>query len=134
MKSNELWATQQLKSLKRITNYAKFLKQPLTLGMFVPCDEDGNVLEEFDSIGIGNEFYLLRALEQYDSAKESVLFEGFELSYNSSFTLIAENENLNLEVKFDKKGDTERMTFKTIEDLSKYPVELTQSAIKALFK
>ena len=27
-------------------NYANFLKQPLTLGMFIPCDLDGNVLEE----------------------------------------------------------------------------------------
>ena len=27
-------------------NYANFLKQPLNLGMFVPCDKIGNVLEE----------------------------------------------------------------------------------------
>ena len=26
--------------------YATFLKQPLKLEMFVPCDEDGNVLEK----------------------------------------------------------------------------------------
>lgn len=32
--------------LDEIGNYASFLKQPLALGMFVPCDEDGNVLEE----------------------------------------------------------------------------------------
>lgn len=30
----------------RILKYANFLKQPLILGMFVPCDENGNVLEE----------------------------------------------------------------------------------------
>ena len=29
-----------------IRRYANFLNQPLTLGMFVPCDEDGNVLED----------------------------------------------------------------------------------------
>jgi len=27
-----------------VCNYAKFLKQPLELWMFVHCDEDGNVL------------------------------------------------------------------------------------------
>ena len=27
-------------------NYANFLKQPLELWMFVPCDEDGKVFEE----------------------------------------------------------------------------------------
>ena len=29
-----------------LEKYAKFLKQPLKLEMFVPCDEEGNVLEE----------------------------------------------------------------------------------------
>ena len=27
----------------KVTDYALFLKQPLKLEMFVPCDEDGNV-------------------------------------------------------------------------------------------
>ena len=29
-----------------VCNYAKFLKQPLEQFMFVPCDENGNVLEK----------------------------------------------------------------------------------------
>ena len=32
--------------LKSYENYAQFLKQPLTLGMFVPCDEDGSGLQK----------------------------------------------------------------------------------------
>jgi hypothetical protein len=31
---------------KDCLNYANFLNQPLKLEMIVPCDEDGNVLEE----------------------------------------------------------------------------------------
>lgn len=31
---------------KACCKYADFLKQPLKLEMFVPCDEDGNVLSE----------------------------------------------------------------------------------------
>jgi hypothetical protein len=31
---------------EKIIYYANFLKQPLKLEMFVPCDEDSNVLEE----------------------------------------------------------------------------------------
>ena len=50
----------------KIMSYAHFLKQPLTIGMFVPCDEDGNVLEECDKI------------KEYRKAKEKVLFEGLE--------------------------------------------------------
>ena len=58
-----------------INKYANFLKQPLTLGMFVPCDEKWNVLEEpIEQIG-GVELYSKR----YNEAKESVLFEGFSL-------------------------------------------------------
>lgn len=30
-----------------VLNYANFLKKPLTLGMFIPVDEDDNVLFEF---------------------------------------------------------------------------------------
>ena len=67
-----------------INNYAKFLQKPLTLGMFVPTDEDGNVLEEHADYpdfkngnhgGITDESYEL--CDQYEQAKERVLFEGF---------------------------------------------------------
>lgn len=50
-------------TLEKAQNYAKFLKQPLTLGMFVPCSEDGDVLIESFS-------------EKYKEAKERVLFKG----------------------------------------------------------
>ena len=36
----------ELKTLSNIRNYAKFLKQPLKLEMFVPCDDNGNILGE----------------------------------------------------------------------------------------
>ena len=48
------------KDLAVIYNYANFLNQPLKLEMFVPCDEDGNVLAQ-DCI-------------DYDKACENVLF------------------------------------------------------------
>lgn len=57
--------------------YANFLNLNLKTEMFVPCDDEGNVLDEPDSIGVGNEFYYQRALDQYQQAKEKVLFEGF---------------------------------------------------------
>jgi hypothetical protein len=30
----------------KVIAYANFLKQPLTLGMFVPCDSNGNVVKK----------------------------------------------------------------------------------------
>lgn len=69
----------------KITRYADFLKQPLKKGMFVPCDLDGNVLDE----PIISEFLLDRFSKEpiksknipeayeYRKAKERVLFKGW---------------------------------------------------------
>src|SRR5665648_159369 len=58
-------------SMINCNNYAKFLKQSLELWMFIPCDEDGNVLEEpIETIG-GVELYTKR----YQQAKERCLFD-----------------------------------------------------------
>ena len=56
-----------------VINYANFLKQPLKLWMFIPCDENGDVLEE----PICQEYAL--ANQKYQQAKERCLFEGFEI-------------------------------------------------------
>lgn len=64
-----------------IENYANFLKQPLTLGMFVPCDQNGNVLKEpmendfYYSDGVLNHVDYSAEFEQYQKAKEKVLFK-----------------------------------------------------------
>lgn len=65
-----------------ITNYANFLKQPLILGMFIPTDENGNVLEEpdlslYEDYENRNEYD--KQYQQYQQAKYRVIFEGFEL-------------------------------------------------------
>jgi len=56
-------------------NYANLITQPLTKGMFVPCDEEGNVLEEPER----NNYLSVRAftenLNQYLQAKDRVIFE-----------------------------------------------------------
>ena len=54
--------------------YAHFLKQPLKLGMFVPCDEKGNILEDPGLIPSYK-------LEIYRKAKDRVLFEGVGEDY-----------------------------------------------------
>ena len=59
--------------LRCIKKYAEFLKQPLKLEMFVPCDENGNVLPE------EHKFLSCTKGYEYGKAKEKVLFEGFVL-------------------------------------------------------
>jgi len=74
---------------KEFEEYARFISQPLTKGMFVACDQEGNVLVELhehdyidaepDGMGgaIGsfdtNQYRIDE--KQYQQAKERVLFE-----------------------------------------------------------
>ena len=67
-------------TMQVLINYASFLKQHLTLGMFMPCDEDGNPIildteHKECPISWSND-----EIEQYKQAKEKVLFEGFDLN------------------------------------------------------
>ena len=56
-----------------VLNYATFLKQPLELWMFVPCDKEGNVLEAVPYYADG-----IEKVNEYKKAKERCLFEGFK--------------------------------------------------------
>lgn len=100
-----------------ITNYAKFLKQPLTLGMFIPCDKEGKPLDKpvapkyFDPTEpvpeeAEQEFY------DYDKAKQRVLFDG--VNRCEAFTLVT--------------------MWRTVEDLtnSLFNITLTPNAIKQI--
>lgn len=103
----------ELFTLEIIRNYASFLKQPLTLGMFVPCGEDGNVLDlpEFYKHNLSSKEYIKK--EQYREAKDRVLFE-FEENHIDVFKYhISRN--------------------RTVEYLANFnQLELTPTAIKQL--
>lgn len=89
--------------MEKVSNYAKFLKQPLTLGMFVPCDLDGNVLEiphednsKYGNIGIDGKFnnaQFFKESEEYQEAKERVLFEGWEIMQRIGDSIVVFNDN-----------------------------------------
>lgn len=102
--------------LHTIVNYAQFLKQPLELWMFVPCDENGNVLED-------PQIFIDLRIEKYQQAKERCLFEGFEFEKKADWYIL----------KF--KGSTAWVSWnesKTIEDIIYLNLELTPTAIKQL--
>lgn len=112
---------------ERILKYAKFLKQPLTLSMFVPCDDEGNVLEEItfvDQVHIYLNYeekkdYSKRCLE-YQQAKERVIFEGCGIFDNWCLHL----ENGYLLCK------TEDINKYTIEDIVCHNLTITPNAVK----
>ena len=87
-------------------NYDDFLEQPLKLEMFVPCDEEGDILEEPTNYEqrlpnmmteYNDEIY------RYKQAKEKVLFEGFHIEGNKLcysdfyFGIIYDISNLKVE-------------------------------------
>jgi hypothetical protein len=101
--------------IDKVWNYAKFLKQPLILGMFVPCDFNGNILPDC------NKYISCEKGMNYGLAKERVLFEEFKWD-NREF---AQNKQL-------QRFDEELIKNKTIEDLVKYNLTLTDNAIKSI--
>ena len=89
-------------------NFDNFLEKPLKLGYFIPCDEEGDILEEPTNY----EKRLLNMMTEYNDevytyyqAKAKVLFEGFEyesenewINYNGfSRFFISEQQNGKIE-------------------------------------
>lgn len=62
-----------------VLDYTDFITQPLTKGMFIPCDEEGNILEKPSTVG-GSDFVTTNIIDnnikEYQQALERVLFEG----------------------------------------------------------
>ena len=113
----------------KIINYAKFLKQPLKLEMFVPCDEDGEILDEPKDYEQGLPNMMTEyndEIYRYKQAKEKVLFEGIELISETDETWL-----------FKINGNFPRIVGKklTIESLRifKDKIKLSQSALNAIF-
>ena len=131
-KFNPFGTDEQILCLDYIRNYAKFLKQPLKLEMFVPCDENGTVLEEPQMRPERNSFdeedmdYDAQELYDYIKAKEKVLFEGFEFVSRTDGTWL-----------FKINGNFPRIVGKklTIESLRifKDKIKLSQTALNSIF-
>ena len=124
----------------KVFNYATFLKQPLQLGFFVPCDENGNVLEEpqIKEEEIDEHTTQIFAQYQYDldKAKEKVLFEGFKIyDYKLNvFFYLGRRKTLS----YDKKRKdfiTIGLLLETVEDLINISsqIKLSQTALNSIF-
>ena len=117
LEQNSKWSCEG--ALFNIVKYANFLKTPLKLEMFVPCDNNGNVLQEpyFDG---ENDMYFSSAYDEYQTALSKIWFKGFE--YNPNGYVFKD---------FDKFDD-EWFVNATIEDLIPYNLEITENFGKNL--
>ena len=135
-----------IKQRDSIVKYANFLKLPLKLEMFVPCDEVGNLLEEpiFHEPNNENEIGNYQILiDEYYEAKAKVLFEGFNLNQKdfskleSIFCLTKECFQITFFTKekgcfMDNLKTNKTYEIKTIEDLIQYNLQLTENAVKQI--
>ncbi len=136
--------------IRRTFKYAKFLKQPLSLGMFVPCDLEGNVLEMPHNFceyvpnmlrlnGYQSDFWYDEC-RKYQQAKERVLFKGFEIttSQHKGFTITDGWNKLSFYNNYIKTQGNICLnkSITTIEGLSNLKnskaIILTESAIKQI--
>lgn len=109
--------------------YTNFLDQPLKLWMFIPCDKEGNPIENpKDS---NRDFFKDTAykyeLRQYQEAKDKVLFEGFETTgVCENYVIIESKEYVFTWSLF--RGEFMTIKGDRVNDLIKYNLKLTQTA------
>ena len=123
---------------KTRNNFDNFLEQPLKLEMFVPCDNDEEILKPQYIAGkevIYNELveeFIMDKVKEYNEAKEKVLFEGFEIDKN--LYLVYKNEiSIGRFISYENGSKfLFRDNFKTIEDLVEFGFKLTENTIKQI--
>lgn len=126
----------------KVVNYAKFLKQPIKLGMFIPCDENDVPLDCPHNYGLlhlypTGDFLMdasFKCALEYKQAKERVVFEGFELIKPSDKCYILfykENTNCQFLLKSDFSFSLREYKDDEItEDLVQYNLTITDNAVK----
>jgi len=79
-----------------VIDYTLFITQPLTKGMFIPCDEDGEVINlKYREEYMSNHSMYHTDLKQYQQAKVKVLFKeskGVDFEGNRCFYFMTSNE------------------------------------------
>ena len=87
--------------------------------MFIPCGADGEPLEkpQIGQFYEGDKTYLKRC-EQFQKAKEKVIFEGFEARFyqdNKSTVIYIKSKRVLIHYGYNNKVEFD---YKTIEDLT----------------
>ncbi|WP_156122837.1 hypothetical protein [Chryseobacterium sp.] len=139
--SNEGYA--DLQTLSLMKNYAQFLRKPLSLGMFVPVDAQGNALKEpknysaWKSLahndGKRSDITGFEENIQYQKAEQNCMFDGFIVAYNGySVVRIEASYDQSIELSFNK-SDLMSPAFYDVESLTVFEsIFLTAKALKTI--
>ena len=143
-KFNPFGTDEQILCLDYIHNYAKFIKQPLKLEMFVPLDDKGRICHEViinDEDDLNSERfkkYYETENKEFENACLKMLFEpNFKVKYSDGDTLIWLDTTLvigQLQEKQDKFILSRFRNGETIEDLIGFvKLKLSQTALDSIF-
>jgi len=105
---------------ERILKYAKFLKQTLTLSMFVPTDDEGNVLSNPKDSTLQYQ----KIIDEYQQAKERVIFEGYKVIKFEDYYIIYDSHGRETWVSWNKSKTIESLINEITE------VSITPNAVK----
>ncbi|MGI9582668.1 hypothetical protein ACR1PO_15845 [Chryseobacterium sp. RRHN12] len=109
-----IYTYKAIRSYDKIVGYANFLKQSVHEGMFIPIDEQGNIISRpnleggYTSFGYSSEAF--EVITKYKKAEKKVFFKGICKTG-----------------MFDKP-----ISEMIVEDLVKFEFELTPSALEAI--
>ena len=118
-----------------IQKYADFLLKEMLKGMFVPCDEFDNILEEPENYIKGYDSEYSEEIVNYNQAKNRVLFKGFKVLDYKHGSLIVDSTGFIHLFWFDKISQTWEISIglSNIESLTKFGgIELTEIALKEI--
>ena len=129
LQQSQLWGNCYDVVCNILEKYANFISQKPELWMFVPCDEDGNVLEEPENYKewlLDTPYDFLYKYEhclQYQQAQSKVLFKGWEYKNNA---LWYNNKHVIPMYDFEDYYTLERLQY------DKGILELTEEALKQI--
>lgn len=115
------------KALEIVANYANFISQKPELWMFVPCDEDGEVIPELKYTGYKEgDIYWLRHKEILEKAQSKILFKDLFLQDNNFYKWV-DDTNIYLPITVQ-----DILEANSIEELIFDELELTETALKQI--
>lgn len=127
----------RLTILESILHYSNFLKTPLNLGMFIPCDEKFNILKQPNHYRryVSKDYLTenpkmsekwVEKCEEYKKAESKILFKDFYLFIDKedNFEKYVANEGFVLSI--------ESLYTMKVEDIADNNIELTRFCINAI--
>ena len=118
-------------------NYARFIKQPSDLWMFIACDDDNKPMKHPDELKgtYSNSKAASKYRTRYNKAMDKILFEGFKLGKYQSmgiYWFIKPNNYLAFNPKTKRLIHDYGQSCETIEDFTNLDLTLTKTAQKQI--